>query len=590
MPAGAVCVPRGNSSNRPPLLSQLSKYNSYFYFDVVSCCEQKEKASVLIIQPTIEVFIRKGQKQRAHMSSLKHKRSVDDIWPVSRKRVLLRVDFNVEINNGVISRDRRIRAAIPTIRRITDQGGICILMSHMGRPTGHKYNVLKTDVTKRRRYLNIWKDEKGAGYTVYFSLLSGEIKKKILGWSSVATCAADLPEVQGTGKTDLFASLSNAEKKSLLKRFQNGDNKNTFPHLRQYDGYHDELTLLPVATRLDELLNADPSRPPVDVHFAEDCMNAEDMVASLLPGQVLLLENLRFYSDENSLIESERIVMAQRLASYGDYFVCDAFGTSHRRNSATTVELPSIMGHGCCGYLLKKEIESYVDLLGDTPRPMLAIIGGAKVADKISLLEHILRKIDTLIIGGAIAYTFLKVAGYEIANSFNETGQSFIDKYGEKRNIDELAQNFLIKAKACNVEVLLPVDHVCHTSCEATDSPLITETSNIPSGYMGLDIGPRTIELYRARISQSKSVVWNGPMGAYEIPTYATGSFSIAKEMGDGTQEGLLSIIGGGASADAARMCGHASRVCHVSSGGAASLDLLEGKVLPGIDALDDLE
>jgi len=527
------------------------------------------------------------------MSLLKHKRSVDDLWPVRRKRVLVRVDFNLEINNGVIdkSKDQRIRAAIPTIRRITDQGGICVLMSHMGRPTGHKFSVLKNDDAKRRRYLNIWKDEKGAGYTVYFSLLSGEIKKKILGWSSVATSAADLSEVQGTGKTDLFASLSNAEKKSLLKRFQNGDHSTTlFPHLRQYDGYHDELTLMPVATRLYELLNADPSRPPVDVHFAEDCMNASDMVASLLPGQVLLLENLRFYSDENSLIESERMIMAQHLAKYGDYFVSDAFGTSHRRNSATTVELPAIIGHGCCGYLLKKEIESYVDLLGDSPRPMLAIVGGAKVADKISLLEHILRKIDTLIIGGAMAYTFLKVAGYEIGNSFNESGQSFIDKYGGRRNIDELAQNFLIKAKACNVQVLLPVDHVCHTTCEATDSPLITETAHIPSGFMGLDIGPRTIELYRKCVSQSKSVVWNGPMGVFEIPTYATGSFSIAKEMGDGTQEGLLSIIGGGASADAARMCGHASRVCHVSSGGAASLDLLEGKVLPGIDALDDLE
>jgi len=527
------------------------------------------------------------------MSSLKNKRSVDDIWPVSRKRVLIRVDFNVEINDGVIakSRDQRIRAAIPTIRRITDQGGICILMSHMGRPTGHKHSVLKNDDVKRRRYLNIWKDEKGAGYTVYYSLLSGEIKKKILGWSSVATSAADLSEVEGAGKTDLFASLSNAEKKSLLKRFQNGNHNTTYPHLRQYDGYNMELTLMPVAARLSELLNADTSRPPVDVLFAEDCMNAEEIVASLLPGQVLLLENLRFYSDENSLIESERIIMAQQLASYGDYFVCDAFGTSHRRNSATTVELPAIIGHGCCGYLLKKEIESYVDLLGDTPRPMLAVIGGAKVSDKIILLEHILRKIDTLLIGGAMAYTFLKVAGYEIGDSFNESGQSFIDKYGEKRNIDELAQNFLIKAKACNVQVLLPLDHVCHTSCEATDSPLITETSHIPSGYMGLDIGPRTIELYRKFISQSKSVVWNGPMGVFEIPTYATGSFSIAKEMGDGTQEGLLSssIIGGGASADAARMCGHASRVCHVSTSGAASLDLLEGKVLPGIDALDDL-
>ena len=461
-------------------------------------------------------------------------------------------------------------------------------MSHMGRPTGHKFSALKTDDAKRQRYLNIWKDEKGRGYTIYFSLLSGESKKKILGWSSVATVANDLAEVEGAGKTDLFASLSNEEKKQLLKRYKNGHNDNEFPQMRQYNGFDDELTLRPVALRLQELLNADGAA--VDVHFAEDCMNAGDMVASLLPGQVLLLENLRFYSDENSRVESERIEMAQQLASYGDFFVNEAFGTSHRTNSATAVELPKVIGHGCCGYLLKKEIESYVDLLGDTPRPMCAIVGGAKLNDKISLLEHLLRKIDSLIIGGAIAFTFLKIAGYDIGNSFHESGQSFVDKYGEKKNIDELAQNFLIKAKASNVQVLLPVDHVCHTTCEATNSPLITESANIPNGYMGLDIGPRTIDLYRKCISQSRAVIWSGPMGVFELPTYATGSFSIAKEMGDGTQEkGLLSIIGGGASADAARMSGHALRVCHVSSGGAASLDLLEGKVLPGIDALDDL-
>lgn len=525
------------------------------------------------------------------MSFLKHKRSVDDIWPVRGKRVLIRVDFNIKINDGKIAKkDQRISAAIPTIRRITDQGGICILMSHMGRPTGHKYSALKSDQAKRQRYLDVWKDEKGAGYTIFFSILSGESKKMILGWSSLARGAKDLSEVEGAGKTDLFASLSNEEKKILLRRYQNGINDASFPQLRQYTGFDDELTLRPVALRLHELLNADPSKPPVYVQFAEDCMNAKDMVTSLLPGQVLLLENLRFYSDENSCIESERLDIAQKLASYGDIFVSDAFGTSHRRYSASTVELPSVIGHGCCGYLLKKEIESYVSLLGNTPRPMLAIVGGAKLNDKISLLEHILGKIDTLLIGGAMAYTFLKVAGFEIANSFHESGQSFVDKYGEKRNIDELAQNFLTKAKESNVQVLLPVDHICHTSCEGTDSPLITETAHIPNGYMGLDIGPTTIKLYRKCISQSRTCFWSGPMGVFEIPTFATGSFSIAKGMGDGTQDrGLLSIIGGGASADAARMSGHASRVCHVSSCGAACLDLLKGKVLPGIDALDDL-
>ena len=253
------------------------------------------------------------------------------------------------------------------------------------------------------------------------------------------------------------------------------------------------------------------------------------------------------------------------------------------------VDLPRVMGHRCCGYLMQKEITAYSKLLGGAPRPMAAIVGGAKVSDKINLLQNILDEIDHLVVGGAMAYTFLKAAGFRIGNSFHESGQSFGDMYGEKQNIDVLARDFLTKAKACNVEVLLPVDHICHTSCDPTDNPFITETADVPDDHMALDIGPRTIELYKQCIVRCRTAVWNGPMGVFEIPTYATGSFSIAKALGDGTRErGLLSIVGGGASADAARRCGHAGRVSHVSSGGGASLDLLEGKVLPGINVLDD--
>lgn len=524
------------------------------------------------------------------MSFLKPKKSVDDIWPMYNKNVLVRVDLNVPVKNGVIakSREQRIRAVIPTIRKIIGDGGKAILMSHMGRPTGHKYSVLRTSEEKRCRYLKIWADEAGVGYTTYFAICNGEEKKKILSWSSVSGEALSLSELEGAGKTDLFASLSNEEKKLLLQRFHTDKSCDTFPQLRHYNGFDDELTLRPVAMRLAELLN-DGSGPGVVVKFAEDCLGADEIVASLEPGQVLLLENIRFYSDENSRVPSERMAMASKIASYGDYFVSDAFGTSHRKNSATMVGLPAILGHGCCGYLMQKEITAYSRLLGGAPRPVVAIVGGAKVSDKILLLDHILQKIDCLIIGGGLAYTFLKAAGYQIGNSFHESGQSFGDKYGERQNIDELAREFFIKAKQSNVEVLLPRDHVCNTRCEATSRVLITETANIPSGYMALDIGPRTCELYQKRISQCKTAVWNGPMGVFEIASYATGSFSIAKAMGDGTQQrGLLSIIGGGASADAAEMCGHASRVSHVSSGGGASLDLLEGKVLPGIDALDD--
>jgi phosphoglycerate kinase len=254
------------------------------------------------------------------------------------------------------------------------------------------------------------------------------------------------------------------------------------------------------------------------------------------------------------------------------------------------VDVPSVLGHGATGYLLQNEILAYAKLLGGTaPRPIVAIVGGTKVSDKILLLEHILKQIDSLIIGGAIAFTFLKAAEYSIGNSFHEAGQSFGDKYCEEMNIDDLARRFLRKARACNVEILLPLDHVCNTKCEPTDAVVTTKDAHVPDGYMALDIGPQTIAAYQKCISKSKCAIWNGPMGVFEIPTYSTGSFSIAKALGDATQtRGLLSIIAGGASSNAAMSCGHASRVSHVSSGGGASLDLLEGKVLPGIEVLND--
>ena len=463
-------------------------------------------------------------------------------------------------------------------------------MSHMGRPTGHSYSALKNCKEKQLRYLQIWKSELGVGYTTYFSILRGKDKKEILSWSSISDIARELGASQGEGKTDLFAKLSNAEKKGLLKRYQEDTESHVvdeFPQLRHYNGFEEELTLRPVAARLSELLN-------LPVKFAEDCLNADDIVASLGPGQVLLLENVRFYSDENTRIDSNRRIMAEKIAQYGDFFVSDAFGTSHRRNSATTVELPAVMGHGSAGYLLQSEIMAYSKLVRrDVQRPFVAIVGGVKVMEKIQLLNTILTQHDVLIIAGGISFPFLKAMGKKIGNSFHECGQSFGDKYGKEKekkiDIDTRAKSFLLKAKACKVKVLLPIDHVCHTSCTPTDTPVITKDANVPDGYMALDIGPKTINLYKSYISQCKTTVWSGPVGVFETPSYSCGSFSIAKAMGDATQKrGILSIIGGGAVAAAAHLCGHASRVSHVSSGGGASLDLLEGKVLPGIDILDD--
>eukprot|EP00804_Cyclotella_cryptica_P018770 CCRYP_007259-RC/>CCRYP_007259-RC protein AED:0.44 eAED:0.45 QI:0/0/0/1/0/0/3/0/510 len=510
------------------------------------------------------------------MSLLKHKRSIDDIWPINNKTFLIRVDFNIPIRNAFL--------------QYTTHTHTRTKHNQKGRPTGHKHSILQTTPEQHRHYLQIWKSERGKGLTTYFSLLSGEDKKRILNWSSVAGEAWKLSDVAGAGNGTTDEEESSTS--SCNNNDDNDDDEETqFPQLRQYDGFQEELTLEPVATRLSQLLNADPSSSsPIVVKFAPDCMNAKEIVQSLTPGQVLLLENVRFYSDDNSKDESERRAMAERLASYGDYFVSDAFGTSHR-TSATVVGIPSVMGHGCCGYSMKREIEAYADLLGEPPRPIVAVVGGVKVSEKILWIESILPQMDYIVVGGAVAFTFLKSRGFTIGRSFHEAGQSFSDRYEEVENIDEMAERLLVKAKACNVRVLLPLDHICHTACCATDSPLVTENANIPDGYIALDIGPKTAEQYQNCIASCRTAVWSGPMGVYEMPSYSNGTFVIAKAMGDGTQErGLVSIIGGGASATAARVCGHEGRVSHISSGGGASLDLLlEGKNLPGISVLDDL-
>jgi len=251
--------------------------------------------------------------------------------------------------------------------------------------------------------------------------------------------------------------------------------------------------------------------------------------------------------------------------------------------------LARVMGHGAAGYLMAREITYFAKVLGEPVRPMVAIVGGAKVSDKILLLENMLQRIDKLVIGGAMAYTFLKAQGKDIGKSYCESGQSFTDKYGEKVDIVSLAANLLTKAKQRGVEVFLPVDHVCHTECKATEKPLVTEDANVPSEYMALDIGPKTVKMYEDAVSACKTCIWNGPMGVFEIPPYHTGTFAIARCMATQTKNaGMLSIIGGGDSASAAEKSGHDVSMSHVSTGGGASLELLEGKELPGIGVLDD--
>ncbi|EPY23271.1 phosphoglycerate kinase [Strigomonas culicis] len=332
-------------------------------------------------------------------------------------------------------------------------------------------------------------------------------------------------------------------------------------------GFEAAATLRPIVARLSELLGK-------KVDFAPDCLDAGAQVAKLQPGDVLLLENVRFYAEEGSKSEDERAKMAKVLAAYGDVYVSDAFGTAHR-DSATMTGIPKVLGAGYAGYLMKKEIDYFAQVLNSPPRPLVAIVGGAKVSDKIQLLDNMLGRINYLMIGGAMAYTFLKAQGKSIDISMCEQ-----DKL-------DLARSLLAKAKERNVEVLLPVDHVCNKEFKAVDAPLVTEGADIPDGNMALDIGPKTIANYVAVIGKCKSVIWNGPMGVFEMPCYSKGTFAVAKAMADGTRNtGLLTIIGGGDSASAAELCGEAPHMSHVSTGGGASLELLEGKSLPGVAIL----
>ena len=257
---------------------------------------------------------------------------------------------------------------------------------------------------------------------------------------------------------------------------------------------------------------------------------------------------------------------------------CFTFSFLFRLHTVTGI--PEIMGHGAAGYLMNKEISAFRQILQDPPRPLCAIVGAAKVSDKILLLENLLQKVNKLVIGGAMAYTFLKATGHKIGKS-----------YCQEDEIVELAKKLLATAKANNVEVLLPLDHLCHTDFAATESPLATDGVDIPDGYMALDIGPKTIEVYTAAIKTCKACLWNGPMGVFEMECYSKGTFAVAATMGDMTaSSGMLSIIGGGDSASAAELSGHAPRMSHVSTGGGAALELLEGKNLPGLAALSERE
>jgi len=396
-----------------------------------------------------------------------NKLTVEDL-NLQDKRVLMRVDFNVPLENGKVADDTRIKAALPTIEYILKKGGKLILMSHLGRPKGQR-----------------------------------------------------VPE----------------------------------------------MSLKPCAAVLGELLGR-------DVAFVDDCVGAtvESAADKLEPGNLLLLENLRYYNEETDNDPG----FAEKLAKLGDLYVNDAFGTAHRAH-ASTEGVTHFFDQCAAGYLMTKELDYLGNVMENPVRPFVAILGGAKISGKIDVLTHLLPKVDKVIIGGGMAYTFFKAQGLEIGKSLLEA-----DKV-------EYAKEILTQA---GDKIVLPVD------CQVTDffdfgARKLGElkqvgTDAIPADWEGLDIGSKSIDKFRSVLSQARTVVWNGPMGVFEIAETAKGTYAIAGLLADVTAGGATTVIGGGDSASAIEKAGVADKVSHVSTGGGASLEFMEGKILPGVAALTD--
>ena len=393
-----------------------------------------------------------------------NKKSVEDL-DVKGKRVLVRCDFNVPLKDGEITNDKRIVAALPTIKYLMEQGAKVILCSHLGRPKGE---------------------------------------------------------------------------------------------------YKPEFSLAPVAKRLSEYLG-------VDVPLAEDKNvvgdNAKKMAADLQDGQVMLLENVRYRAEETKNEEN----FSKELASLADLFVNDAFGTAHRAHCSTTGVASYLPA--ACGYLIQKEIRFMGGALADPKRPLVAILGGAKVSDKIGVISNLIDKCDTIIIGGGMAYTFMKYLGHNIGTSLLEA--DWVDKAGE----------MMQTAKDKGVKFLIPVDNRCGKEYKEDTEVLVCKSDDSPDGWMGLDIGPKTEKLFADAIDGAGTVIWNGPMGVSEWDNFASGTIAVAKAIAD---SGAISIIGGGDSVAAVTKLGFADKMSHISTGGGASLEFLEGKELPGIAALQD--
>ncbi len=335
---------------------------------------------------------------------------------------------------------------------------------------------------------------------------------------------------------------------------------------RPKGGPNPKYSLKPVAVRLGQLLDK-------DVKFAPDCIGEQvnAIVNSLANGDVLLLENLRFHAEE----EKNDSAFAKQLAELGDVYINDAFGSAHRAH-ASTEGVTKFIKVCASGYLMQKELDYLGEAIFNPVRPFTAILGGSKISGKIDVIENLLPKVDNLLIGGGMAYTFYKAMGYEIGTSLLEAEKI------------ELAKEMLVKFKTSKAKVILPKDNIVASEFKNESPSSIVDAEKIPTDKMGLDIGPKTIEEFKDVILKSKTVIWNGPMGVFEFDNFAKGTDTIAAALAEATKNGAVTVIGGGDSAAAIKKAGLDDKVSHVSTGGGASLEFLEGKVLPGVEALND--
>ena len=362
------------------------------------------------------------------------------------------------------------------------------------------------------------------------------------------------------------ATRIEAAKPSITKVLEDGGSVVLMSHLGRPEGVQEEFSLKHIVNKVSEIIG-------VQVKFASDCVSDEafKMSENLQNGEVLLLENLRFYAEEKKGDED----FAKKLAKHGDIYINDAFGTAHRAHASTTI-VAQFFDEKCFGYLLAKEIKSLNKVLHSKEKPVTAILGGAKVSSKITVIENILPKVDNLIIGGGMAYTFIKAQGGKIGDSLVEDDKQ------------ELALSILKKAKEQNTNIVLPVDCVIADKFAEDAQKDTSAIDSIPDGWMGLDAGPKSLENLKQVILDSKIILWNGPLGVFEMEPFAKGTIEVGNYVAEATKNGAFSLVGGGDSVAAVKQFGFEDKVSYVSTGGGAMLELLEGKSLPGIAAIEN--